>query len=158
NTLAEPCPPLVNRPNQSCSIGDSEAYAVLDDLDAVATATPAAGQLYTGSWVIPDGLAPQTYAVMVEVGKEFDQNATYHDPAFKSAFEMMEGPQFGIGGNLGQPTVVFRVPIVLGGDADQSVVTDHIAGHGDPHGAVGDIQPPDGTIEVSAGSGEGRLA
>jgi hypothetical protein len=137
DTLAQPCPPLVNRPNQSCSIGDAEQFAVLDDLDAVATATPAAGQLYTGSWVVPDGLAPQTYAVMVEVGKEFDQNASYHDPSFKSAFEMMEGPQFGINGNLGQPSVVFRVPIVLGDAADQSVVTDHIAGYGDPHGDVG---------------------
>ena len=148
------CPVRVNYPSGSCNPGSSPQYAFLDDVDVVAAATPAFGIATQRTWAIPNDLAFGGYALMVEVSKEFDTNAS---------FTMTNAPSldydtFGTAGNLGQPSVVYRVPFTI----DASGIaggggTPNMFGFGDATGATGVITPPDATISSSPGSGEGRL-
>jgi hypothetical protein len=156
---------LVSFTNQDCDmVGatlptctvSAETYAALNDLDAVSAATPPYGQPYARTWHIPPALAGD-YAVVVEVNKEYDTNAAhsygaYEDPALTS---------YGIDGNFGQPSVLYRVPVHLGGSTPTTAATMKIAGYSkwagdDP--IDGTLLPQDGTIETSTpGSGEMRL-
>ena len=130
------------------------SYAALNDLDAVAAATPAYGARYTGSWRIPDGLGAGDYALLVEVNKEFDNNAAHHHPSYEDP----DLAGFGLPNNFGQPSVVYRVPIRIDGVAQAAAVTSEIAGYSDWTGQDGVIMPPDGTIStLDPGSGEARL-
>ena len=45
--------------------------------DAVAAATPPYGAVYNGIWPVPSTLPPGDYALMVEVNKEYDSNASH---------------------------------------------------------------------------------
>jgi len=155
DALGQPCPPLVNQPRGSCDVGDSPRYGILDDLDAVAAATPAPGAPYTGGWVVPSGLPAGDYALLVEVAKEFDENPTYTYATSEGAVDSMFDLQFGLRGNIGQPSVVYRVPITLAVGA--SAATTDAAGHGDPLGDEGTLFPPDGTLSTDPGTGEARL-
>ena len=149
------CPPLVNHPGGSCDAGDSAQYAFLDDVDAIATATPSFGVATKGTWPLPDDLPPGDYALMIEVGKEFDTNAAYDATNAPS----LDFDVFGTVGNLGQPSVVYRVPFTVGAsDVTGGGVAAGISGYGDATGATGTIFPPDATISSAPGSGEGRLA
>jgi hypothetical protein len=154
--LGQPCDPLFNERNGSCDQGDAPRYGLLDDVDAVAAATPAPDAPYSGTWVIPPALAADgAYALMVEVNKEFDGNASYGYPSSEGPLDSMYTLKFGFDGNVGQPSVVYRVPLALaiGGSA----ATTAAAGHGDPLGADGALVPPDGTLSTDPGTGEGRL-
>ncbi len=138
-----------------CSVS-AMSYAALDDLDAVAAATPAYGGPYTGTWTIPAALAVGDYALSVEVNKEFDTNPSHSHPSY-------EDPQlkgFGLGNNFGQPSVVYRVPIridVVAG-ARATATTSQIAGYSDWTGEDGAIIARDATISTAdPGSGEARL-
>ena len=153
--LGMTCPVRVNYPGGSCDAGDSRQYAFLDDVDTVSTATPAFGVATQGAWAIPGDLAPGDYALMVEVSKEFDTNAAFNAANAPSLdFEV-----YGTAGNLGQPSVVYRVlfnvgaSVVTGGGATATMF-----GYGDVTGATGAISPPDATISAAPGSGDGRLA
>jgi hypothetical protein len=68
----------------------------------------------------------------------------------------------GQSGNVGQPSVLFRVPFTLTGaaaDVGTTATASDIAGYGDWSGATGDVSPPDDTISSGQpGSGVGRLA
>ena len=86
---------------------DPPTYAAINDLDAVAAATPAYGAPYTGHWTVPVELAAGDYVVMVEVNKEFDSNAANMHPDYDDP----NLPGYGIDGNFGQPSVVYSVPI-----------------------------------------------
>ena len=82
-------------------------YAALNDLDAVAAATPAYGAPYTGTWTIPAALPAGDYALYVEVNKEFDTNPSHSHPSY-------EDPQLkgsASHGDSSRPSVVYRVPI-----------------------------------------------
>ncbi len=153
--LGTVCPVLVNHPSGSCNVGDSRQYAFLDDVDTISAATPPFGVATQGAWTVPDDLPLGDYALMVEVGKEFDTNATYDAMNAPS----LDFDTFGTVGNLGQPSVVYRVPFsvgaagVTGGGAAPAMF-----GYGDVTGATGAIAPPDATITSAPGSGEGRLA
>jgi hypothetical protein len=153
--LGQPCPPLVNQPRGSCDEGDSPRFGILDDVDAVAAATPAPGAPYSGTWVVPPELAAAGYTVMVEVGKEFDTNASYGYPSSEGPLDGMYTLDFGFRGNVGQPSVVYRVPITLAVGSSAAVTA--AAGHGDPLGEDGTLVAPDGTLSSDPGSGEGRL-
>jgi hypothetical protein len=155
DVVAQPCRLLVNRPGGGCDFGAAAQYALLNDLDAVATATPPAGQRLEGVWREPDGLPPGRYQVMVEVGKEFDTNDRYDASAWAST-KYVTG--YGIFGNLGQPSAVFSVPLTLGGDGTQAATTTDSVGHGDATGATGTLFPPDGTLAREPGSGVARLS
>ena len=83
------------------------SYAALDDLDAVAAATPPYGAPYSGTWTIPATLAAGDYALFVEVNKEFDNNAAHTHPSYTDP--QLAG--YGLTNNFGQPSVVYRMPI-----------------------------------------------
>jgi len=135
---------------------DPTTYAAINDLDAVAAATPAYGAPYSGTWNVPLDLTPGDYAVVVEVNKEFDSNPSHMHPDYDDP----NLPGYGIDGNFGQPSVIYQVPIhidVMNGTPVQGTVS-QIAGYGDWSGATGAINPPDATISTTnPGSGEGRL-
>jgi Fibronectin type III domain len=132
------------------------SYATLNDLDAVAAATPPYGARYTGTWTIPTTLPAGDYALLVEVNKEFDNNAahthlSYTDPQLSG---------YGLTNNFGQPSVVYRVPIHidLGAGVAAAATTTQIAGYSDWTGLSGAINGRDATISTAdPGSGEGRL-
>ena len=101
--------------------------------------------------MIPADLAPGDYALSVEVAKEFDTNAANQHPNDVSALDMQYYAAYGQSGNVGQPSVLFRVPFTLTGtaaDVGTTAAASDIAGYGDWSGATGDVSPPDGTIST----------
>ena len=148
---------LVSDSISTCTV-DSETYSGMNALDAVAQATPAYGAPYSGTWAIPAALAAGDYAVWVEVNKEFDSNsannATNHPSVQDTGLS-----SYGLSGNFGQPSVVYKAPIRLDGTTINATgTTDQIEGYSDWTGASGTIIPRDATITTGVpGSGEGRL-
>ncbi|HVV51906.1 MAG TPA: CFI-box-CTERM domain-containing protein [Polyangia bacterium] len=141
----------------SCTPGDSAKYFAMNDVDVVAAATPAYGAPFTGSWVVPAGLASGDYVLAVEVGKEFDTNASYQLPNEVSAYDQQYYPNYGQHGNLGQPSVLYRVPFSFSPGATGTTAVTDMAGYGDATGMTGAVNPPDATISSDPGSGAGRL-
>lgn len=124
----------------------------INPFDAVSRATPPGGLLSSVNWAIPEGLPEGDYTAYIEVGKEFDQNASYDYP------EPIGIPwqEYGIP-YRGQPSVVYTVPFSLNNEESTGSTLDY-AGYGDPDGLDHDIRPPDTTITTGvAGSGAGRL-
>ncbi|HEY4395708.1 MAG TPA: fibronectin type III domain-containing protein [Polyangia bacterium] len=155
-----PCFARIGYPG-SCDFGDSAKYFAMNDVDVVAAATPPYGAAFTGHWVVPADLAPGDYALAVEVAKEFDTNAANQHPSEQSAFDLQYYSADGQSGNVGQPSVLFRVPFTLTGtaaDVGATAAASDIVGYGDWSGATGDVSPADGTISGDPGSGAGRLA
>jgi hypothetical protein len=150
-----PCIARIGYPG-SCDPGDSAQYFALDDVDLVAAATPPYGAPYTGSWIVPSDLAAGDYALAVEVAKEFDTNAANDYPSEVTALDMQYYSADGQHGNVGQPSVLFRIPFTLGSAADGASASD-IVGYGDWSGVTGDVTPSDDTISTDPGSGVGRL-
>jgi len=150
------CVPRIDYPG-SCDPGDSAQYFAMNDVDVVAAATPAYGAPFTGRWVVPSGLPPGDYRLSVEVAKEFDTNADHQHPTFVSAYDMQYYSAYGQSGNVGQPSVLYRVPVTLGAGAATVSSTADLAGYGDWSGQTGDVMPPDATISDAPGSGAGRL-
>jgi hypothetical protein len=137
----------------------AERYAAINDLDAVAAATPRFDRVYEGLWTLPASLpAEGEYALFVEVNREFDQNQSHTYPAYEDKMLRQTGfTQLGLGNNIGQPSVVFRVPFRLAEGSETFGFADAIAGYGDWNGATGTLHAPDATIGKGRGSGEGRL-
>lgn len=158
DTDGNPCRPLPQYRMGSCDYGDSGQYAFLNDVDVVATATPPYGATFARNWVIPDSLTAGDYALFIEVGKEFDTNDDYAIPSSLAAEDAEYFADYGQDGNLGQPSVLYRLPLKLGPDAvGQAVATSTIAGYSDPTGMTGDVRSPDATISGARGSGTARL-
>jgi hypothetical protein len=136
----------------------ADDYGTLNDLDAVAAATPVFERVFEGRWQVADGLTDNAdYALVVEVNREFDQNPSYQSKAYEDQMLTKNGfTQTGLDNNLGQPSVIYRVPFRLDGTTPL-VSTATIAGYGAPDGASGMLRAPDSTISNSPGSGEGRL-
>jgi len=135
---------------------DPPMFAAINDLDAVAAATPAYGSVYNGTWLVPSALPAGDYSLMVEVNKEYDSNASHLHPDFDDDHL----PGYGTDGNFGQPSVVYQVPIHIDATSGTTVpqATSQIVGYGDWTGATGVINPRDATISTSSpGSGEMRL-
>jgi len=132
------------------------AYGVLNDLDAVAAATPPYGQPYERTWHIPPTLPAGDYAVVVEVNKEFDTNPSHKYPAYQDP----NLPSYGVDGNFGQPSVLYRVPVRLD-SAPMATATSQIIGYSKWTGDApldGTLLPRDSTISTTVpGSGEMRL-
>lgn len=150
-----PCLARIGYPG-SCDPGDSAQYFALDDVDVVAAATPPYGAPFTGSWIVPGDLADGSYALAVEVAKEFDTNAANSYPSEVTALDLKYYSADGQHGNVGQPSILFRVPFNLGGASGGAMASD-IVGYGDWSGGTGDVTPPDDTISSAPGSGVGRL-
>ncbi|HXJ22111.1 MAG TPA: fibronectin type III domain-containing protein [Polyangia bacterium] len=140
----------------SIDTADPPTYATLNDLDAVAAATPAYGAPVERIWTLPGDVPPGDYALMVEVNKEFDSNASHLHPDFADPHLM----GYGTDGNFGQPSVLYSVPIHidLTTAAASSGAAVQIVGYGDWSGATGAVNPRDDTISTTdLGSGEARL-
>jgi hypothetical protein len=140
----------------SLDTSDPPTYATINDLDAVAAATPLYGTIYHGTWSVPGTLAPGDYTLMVEVNKEFDSNASHMHPDYDDSHL----PGYGSDGNFGQPSVVYALPLhidVTTAAKDAQAVA-QITGYGDWTGATGVVNPRDATISTTdPGSGESRL-
>jgi hypothetical protein len=136
----------------------AEQFKSLNDLDSVAAATPPFEQLFEGQWSIDSQLRTDAdYALVVEVNREFDQNAYYQTPAYEDRMLSKNGfTQGGLRNNLGQPSVVYRVPFRIDGTS-AFAATGAIAGYGAADGMTGAMHAPDSTISQTPGSGEGRL-
>jgi hypothetical protein len=148
--------------NIATCLSSAESYASINDLDAVAAATPPYGQPYTRTWHIPPTLPDGDYVIAVEVNKEFDTNASFNVGAFQDP----ELPSYGVDGNFGQPSVLYRVPIHLGGSSPTAAVASQIVGYSKFSAAIaaeyspldGTWLPRDSTISTTVpGSGELRL-
>jgi hypothetical protein len=135
-----------------CTVS-ARSYAALNDLDAVAAATPPYGRPFSQLWRVPDGLADGDYVLLVEVNKEFDENDSHQHPAHPDP--MLS--EWGLNNNIGQPSVVYRLPFKLDRQDPDQVATTQIAGYGDWDGLSGTLHPPDQTISDAPGSGSGRL-
>lgn len=131
-------------------------YGRLNVLDAVAAATPPYGQRYERTWPIPPALAAGDYAVVVEVNKEFDTNASHKHPAYQDP----NLPSYGVDGNFGQPSVLYRVPVHLA-SAPVAASSSQIVGYSSWTADApldGTLLPRDSTISTTVpGSGEMRL-
>jgi hypothetical protein len=153
---------LVRFPEQDCDEPggrsgtckkSSESFAQLNDLDAVSQATPPLARAHELRFRLPAAWASGEYAIMVEINKEYDQNAQHRYPEFKDP----QLPESGVVGNIGQPSVLFRVPVRFGSEPSYAS-TEAMAGFGDWDGASGTVHPPDASISNTPGSGQGRLA
>lgn len=148
-------------PNSGCDPNSSPAtqFAAINDLDAVATATPLYGSRVRGMWRIPPEIQDGDYALYLEINKEFDNNQHHGTPARPEyeAYRDTNLPESGLRNNFGQPSVVFRVPFRINRGAKGQAAATDIAGYGDWNGATGTLHPPDSTISDAPGSGKGRL-
>jgi hypothetical protein len=119
----------------------------------VATATPPYGRVFTGLWTVPADLPEGPYLLAVEVNKEFDTNSSHNHESYRDPML----PENGILTNLGQPSVVFKVPFTLDRKKGQQAAATEVVGYGDWDGQSGTLHPLDGSISASPGSGVGRL-
>jgi hypothetical protein len=144
-------------PGLACT-KSAERFKSLNDLDSVAAATPLFEQLFEGQWAIASQLRTDgEYALMVEVNREFDQNPSYRPAAHEDRMLSMNGfTQTGMPNNLGQPSVVYRVPFRIDGSMSYAAASG-IIGYGSTDGANGTLHVPDSSISRTPGSGEGRL-
>jgi hypothetical protein len=160
---------VVGQAISKCTVS-AASFSTLDDLDAVAAATPAYGEPYTRTWRIPANLPEGDYVLAVEVSKEYDTNLKHSHPGFDDVHGGLSS--YGIDGNFGQPSVLYRVPIHLGGSTPLAAAVSQIAGYSswpakdptpDAPGPVtvpldGVVLPRDNTISTTVpGSGEQRL-
>jgi hypothetical protein len=138
---------------------DAKGYAAVNDLVAVSGATPETMTLLDPPirWTPP---ADGHYVVKVEVSLEHDTNA-FHNYQFR--VDDQNGSSGGYDFNnygtdyLGQPSMVYAVPITVDGNGDEEVTTAY-EGYGDWDGATGAEHLPDSTITTdTAGSGAQRL-
>ncbi|MES1158225.1 MAG: CFI-box-CTERM domain-containing protein [Haliangium ochraceum] len=135
---------------------DPPTYATLNDLDAVAGATPPYGKPVERVITLPSDLPPGDYKVMVEVNKEYDVNAAHTHPDYVDSHLATYGTE----GNFGQPSVVYEVPLHIDlttARTDAQAIS-QITGYGDWTGVSGTVNPRDATISTTdPGSGEARL-
>ncbi len=134
---------------------DVEMFGVLNDLDAVTSATPAGHEpeLYTA--VVPREIAELgPMKAFIEINLEHDENDAW---AYDRETDHFIDPRLSAYGveYLGQPSVVYSVDF---DPADKSFTgTDMYQGYGEWDGSSGDLAPPDGSISVEGGSGADRL-
>lgn len=131
---------------------DAKAFVMHNDLGAISGATPPGDAPLDPPirWRAPrDG----KYVVKVEVSREGDFNMYHRYPSIDDARPELNsyGKDF-----LGQPSIVYAVPITVGPDVHVELTTDY-AGYGDWDGATGTLHPPDLTIATADGSGADRL-
>ncbi len=142
---------------------DAHHYAADNDIAAISQATPPGGALVDPpiTWAMPDSAASGTYRIFVEASREADFNSSHHYPSFPDVNSELRG--FGSDA-LGQPSVVYSVPVMIDGTADE-VSTADWDGYGSWDGSDGNLNVPDGTISepancdaLSQNCGAGRLS
>jgi hypothetical protein len=138
-----------------CDDGDARQFGLINDVDAVATATPRYDQSFTGTWSLPPTLPDGDYALMVEVGKEFDANATFSHPAFLTPYERQFYGDYGLPGNVGQPSVVYRLAFHVSAEAIPDSGTTDAVGYSDFTGNSGDVTAIDAAPDATPGAAPG---
>jgi hypothetical protein len=129
--------------------------------------------------LLPEALPDGDYVVFVEVAKQFDQDAprcpSGSDADCPSFAPHCDGnshmcarhmgvmdnkgqTSYGLGSNLGQPSVVWRVPVRVDTTSAHVATTLDYAGYGDWDQPRGNLFPPDATVSMTPGSGGARLA
>jgi hypothetical protein len=145
---------------------DARAFSSVNDLGAVSGATPQLEQLINPPirW---RPFADGQYVVKVEMSLESDTNA-FHNYTY--CVDDQDGtPDDGMttcnGFNsyghdfIGQPSVIYSVPITVGPDADEETSSSY-EGYSEydvTNGSTGNELPPDTTISDMPGTGAGRL-
>ena len=145
---------------------DARAFASVNDLGAVSGATPQLEQLLNPPirWVT---LADGHYVIKVEMSLESDFN-TFHN--YKYCVDDQDGnpsdPALDCGGfnsyghdYIGQPSVIYSVPVTVGPDADEETSSTY-EGYSEyvmSMGSTGKELPADMTISDMPGTGAGRL-
>ncbi|MDB4964395.1 MAG: Fibronectin type domain protein [Myxococcales bacterium] len=134
---------------------DARDFVRINDLVAISGATPPGGRLIDPDirWAVPSTVPDGQYVVRVEASLEADFNDAHRHPSFPDINQELRG--FGRDA-LGQPSVVYSVPIALDG-TPAITTTNSAVGYGDWDGATGTMHPLDASISTSAGSGVGRL-
>ncbi len=134
---------------------EAHQYASVNDLGAVSGATPQLEQLLNPpiQW---KSFADGNYVVKVEASLESDFNSSYdftYNVDSQTSFNSY-GHNF-----LGQPSIVYSVPITVGPDPDVEVSSTYegYAQFDPTNGSTGVELPPDGSISDTPGSGAGRL-
>jgi hypothetical protein len=134
---------------------DVQMFGVLNDLDAVTSATPAGyePELYTA--VVPKEAAERgPMTAFIEINLEHDENDAW---AYDRETDHYVDPRLsGYGVEyLGQPSVVYSVEF----DPQDTAFTgtDMFVGYGEWDGSTGALHPPDDSISVNSGSGADRL-
>jgi len=144
---------VIPRAGNACPNTSAKHFSEVNDLDAVASATPSYGGAFSATWPIPTDLMDGPYVLAVEVSKEFDSNASHAYEAFLDTAL----PDNGLRNNIGQPSVVWKVPFTIDRAKPAQAAATAISGYGDWDGETGTIHAPDSTISDSPGSGAGRL-
>lgn len=129
-----------------------EGFESMNDLDAVSQATPPSAQIYRRTIKLPAGLAEGEYSMWVEVNQAFDPNGSHDYDFFIDPMLRNYGVRV-----IGQPSVVWRVPVRIGPEPSTTTSGDYV-GYGSATGQDGVLNPADGTITVGVeGTGAGRL-
>jgi hypothetical protein len=134
---------------------DAHDFATQNDLSAISSATPPGGQILDPDvrWAVPSTLPAGQYVVKVEASLEADFNASNMHPSFPDYNQELRGFGRDV---LGQPSIVYAVPITVDG-SPQTGITDTAIGYGDWDGSTGALHPMDTTLNDSPGTGVGRL-
>jgi Fibronectin type III domain len=144
---------IIPRAGNQCPNTSARHFSEVNDLDAVASATPPYGGPFSATWPVPTDLPDGPYVLVVEVNKEFDQNASHMYEAFLDTAL----PDNALRNNIGQPSVVWKVPFQLDRKTPVQAAVTAMAGYGDWDGETGTLHAPDSTISDTPGSGSGRL-
>ena len=150
-----PCLPRIGYPG-SCDPGDSAQYFALDDVDAVATATPPYGAPYVGRWIVPADLAARRLCARGRGGERVRHERRPRPPQrgerYGHAVLQQRRPARECRSAVGS----ISGPVQPGNHGRGASARD-IVGYGDWTGATGDVTAPDGTMSSAPGSGVGRL-
>ena len=134
---------------------DARAFASVNDLGAVSGATPQLQQLINPP-IVWHPFADGNYVVKIEMSLESDVNV-YHN--YK--YSVDDQTTFNSYGHdfIGQPSVIYSVPITVGGNADEQMTSSYegYAEYDATNGSTGRELGPDMTISDVPGSGAGRL-
>ena len=92
----------------------------MNPFDSVSQATPLGGSPATLTWGPPAALPAGNYVLWLEVSKESDMDDTYNSTSYPSPGDISYS-DYGAA-YRGQPSVVYSVPITLGG-SDSTATT-----------------------------------
>jgi hypothetical protein len=138
----------------------ADARRVMPEIDAVTMATPPEGQ-HLLMFTVPHDWPVDEYMLWIEVNTEGDYNDTWGPEQFPTPISPDEtwdywAMEYGYPFR-GQPSVVYRLPVVLTFGATTVFATDP-AGYGSIDGSDGELRDMDGTITDQPAQAEGSGA
>lgn len=141
---------------------DADARGVMPEIDAVTMATLPANARRTLQITLPPTFAEGDYVIYVEVNVEGDYAPGWSADDYPTPISPLWdfwAQTYGYP-YRGQPSVVYRLPIVVAAEGGEFTTNDP-DGYGDIHGFSGEITPMDGSISNDStnapGSGADRV-